>query len=193
MPETIWTPNAVATMALAAATLILAMAVALDPLVKLIRFARSQPKSIPSQTKAIRDTRPFIFFWLPLGGLLLDVVLLINEMRSSMPLTRPRTFLIASLSACLLAIPLWMVIGLVLIFLTRSSHHFLNLQMRLHDSINFRLSLAEEMARGTLNILTDKANNAQDFSKLKSINDKVKTLTEKYQQDKADSQRTLDT
>lgn len=194
MPETTWTPIAIATMALAAATLILAIAVAFDPLLKLIRLFKSHPTSTPKKTKAIRDRRPLFGFWLPLAGLVIDLVLLVNELRSNAPLTRPRVLLIGTLAACLLIIPLWMVITLLLIVLTRGYGKLFDLNLKIHDSIEYRLTRVEIISHGVLDLLIDADElDKTTHTKLGPILTELKGLTEKRELDKADCQPTLDT
>lgn len=182
-------------MALAAATLILAIAVAFDPLLKLIRLFKSHPTSTPKKTKAIRDRRPLIGFWLPLVGLVIDLVLLINELRSNAPLSRPRVLLIGVLAACLLIIPLWMVITLLLIVLTRSYGQLFDLNLQLHDGTEYQIAHVQAIAHGILDLLieADHLLGKEQHEKLGAIISKLKHLREKRQQDKADNQPTPDT
>lgn len=201
MPENSWTPTAIATMALAATTLMLAIAVALEPLFRFIKLLKSQPASTPSQTKAIRDRRPLIFFWIPLIGLIFDVVLLIIELRSSAAVSRPRIFLISFLAALILVIPLWMVIGLFIFVLTHSYGKLFDsygklfdAQRRLHDSIEYRLTRVETISQGILDLLIGADElTSETHAKLGPILTKVKDLTEKRQLDRADYPPTLDT
>ena len=90
MSDQSWTPLAIATLALAIATLLLAIASGLSPALRLIKSQKGTPKKTPTKRRRI----PFTIILL-IVGLIVNLWILITNLRSPQPLSKGMVLMIA--------------------------------------------------------------------------------------------------